>query len=96
MKRKDREELIRLLEIYLNETGSASADDLLERLKHRKAGSSKAGRKPKYNDQIRQTILALRQNGSSIREITAVTGCSIGYVQKLLKEHEAGIHTGNT
>jgi hypothetical protein len=88
MKPEERKQLIGLLAVYQSESGNQEAGNIIADLKRH----SKAGRKKKYSEKTAGVILAMRQRGSSIREISAVTGCSVGYVQKYLKDHEADIH----
>lgn len=47
-----------------------------------------AGRKKKYKEETDKKILAGSSHGKTIREIASETGCSTGYVQKLIYEHQ--------
>lgn len=90
MKASDKAKLISLLEIYRKESDSGEAATLVRKLKQMK--KSNAGRKPKYSDETIYMVFQYRENGASIRKISEMTGCSVGYVQKLLKDHKANIH----
>lgn len=46
-----------------------------------------AGRKKKYSEWTDRKIMEGYENGNSIRKIASETGCSTGYVQKLISEH---------
>lgn len=46
-----------------------------------------AGRRRRDIPGERETILGLRDDGMTIREIAAASGCSVGYVHKLIHEH---------
>lgn len=81
MKRTDAERLLRLLEQYRIENRSDEADRLICSIRRSLGEAGKAGRKPKYSDETIRTIHALREKGTSIRDIAKITGCSIGYVQ---------------
>lgn len=88
MKAEDQNRLIQLLKIYRQETSSREADSLLKAMEKNPA-PSKAGRKPKYHEETRHTILILHSQNLSVRRIAAATGCSVGYVHQVLKAHEA-------
>lgn len=51
-----------------------------------------AGRKARKSTEIIQNIRRLRNEGMTIRSIASETGCSVGYVHKLIHEHD--IKTG--
>lgn len=88
MKAADKAQLISLLETYREESGSSDAEHLISLLKRR----SRAGRKPKFSNETAQIIVRLHEEGAPIRKISAITGCSIGYIQKFLKDNETTIH----
>ncbi len=46
-----------------------------------------AGRKKKYSEETDRKIVDRYRQGRTIREIASETGCSTGYVQKLIYEH---------
>lgn len=97
MKKSDLAELCILLEMYGRTYGeTAEAKELLSEMKrlYEEAGgtgeirnSRGAGRKKKYLEETKRKILELRKEGNSIRKIAEETGCSTGYVQKLINEH---------
>lgn len=97
MKKSDLAELYILLELYGRTYGEKeSVKELREETKrlYEEAwgpgaiGNSRgAGRKEKYQEETKRKILELRKEGKSIRKIAGETGCSIGYVQKLINEH---------
>lgn len=97
MKKSDLAELYTLLEMYGRTYGkTAEVEELLtemERLYEEARGtgvignSRGAGRKGKYPEETKRKILELREEGNSIRKIAGETGCSTGYVQKLINEH---------
>ncbi len=89
MKRTDAERLLRLLEQYRAENRSDEADTLIRSIRRSFGEAGKAGRKPKYSEETIRTIHALRENGTSIRSIAKITGCSIGYVQQHVKDENA-------
>ena len=97
MKKSDLAELYILLELYGRTYGKmAEAEELLTEMKRLyeeargtgEIGNSRgAGRKEKYPEETKRKILELRKEGNSIRKIEEETGCSTGYVQKLINEH---------
>jgi len=97
MKKSDLAELYILLELYGRTYGKmAEAEELLTEMKRLyeeargtgEIGNSRgAGRKEKYPEETKRKILELRKEGNSIRKIAEETGCSTGYVQKLINEH---------
>ncbi|MGN0399400.1 MAG: helix-turn-helix domain-containing protein [Blautia sp.] len=97
MKKSDLAELYTLLEMYGRTYGEKEPVKILleetKRLYEEARGtgaignSRGAGRKGKYPEETKRKILELRKEGSSIRKIAEETGCSTGYVQKLINEH---------
>lgn len=97
MKKSDLAELYTLLELYGRSYGKmAEVEELLTEMERRyekargtgEIGNSRgAGRKGKYPEETKRKILELREEGNSIRKIAGETGCSTGYVQKLINEH---------
>lgn len=90
-------ELYTLMELYEKTYGQAgiTAAELKEtvRKKCEERGVTgniknerKAGRKKKYSKETDRKILEGHKSGKSIRKIAAETGCSTGYVQKLIYE----------
>ncbi len=47
-----------------------------------------AGRKSNVNPEEKERIVRLRRSGMTIREVASETGYSIGYVHKLIHEHD--------
>lgn len=47
-----------------------------------------AGRKKKYSKETDRKIVEGYKKGKTIRKIASETGCSTGYVQKLIYEHK--------
>ena len=86
MKRTDAKRLLQLLEQYWKENRSDEADTLITSIRRSLSEAGRAGRKPKYSGEMIRTIHALRENGTSIRSIAKITGCSIGYVQQHIKD----------
>lgn len=86
MKRTDSERLLRLLEQYRTENRSDEADTLIRSIRRSFGEASRAGRKPKYSEELIRTIRAMRKDGASIRVISKITGCSVGYVQQHVKD----------
>ena len=86
MKRTDAKRLLQLLEQYWKENRSDEADTLITSIRRSLSEAGRAGRKPKYSGEMIRTIHALRENGTSIRSIAKITGCSIGYVQQHVKD----------
>lgn len=89
MKTREKKRFRILLEQYRNETGSREAGKLIRLLDDSLAVPAKAGRKPKYTEETVRVIKHLRAEGKTVRSIAAVTGCSTGYVQKIIVEQEA-------
>ena len=97
MKKSDLAELYVLLEMYGRTYGKKEqVKELYEETKRLyeeargtgEIGNSRgAGRKEKYPEETKRKILELRKEGNSIRKIAEETGCSTGYVQKLINEH---------
>ncbi len=52
-----------------------------------------AGRKKKYSEETDRGIVDGYKQGKSIRKIASETGCSTGYVQKLIYEHRNKKHS---
>ena len=100
MNRKDMEELYQLLCVY-RRTYPDRADvakviiiDLEMRYKDiygkeliNARNPRNAGRKRKYTEDMDQRIIKLRQENHSMRKIADEEGCSLGRVQKVLKNH---------
>ena len=86
MKRTDAMRLLQLLEQYWKENRSDEADTLISSIRRSLGEASRAGRKPKYSDEMIRTLHVLRENGTSIRAIAKITGCSVGYVQQHVKD----------
>jgi len=98
MKRSDLCELYILMDLYERtyEQSEITAGELKECVRQKceeqgMAGSIKnarnAGRKKKYSEETDRKVLEEYRCGKSIREIASETGCSTGYVQKLIYEH---------
>ena len=47
-----------------------------------------AGRKPSINPDRDERIRQMRAEGKTIREIASAESCSVGYVHKLIHEHD--------
>ena len=47
-----------------------------------------AGRKSNVDPEEKERIIRLRRGGRTIREVASETGYSIGYVHKLIHEHD--------
>ena len=86
MKRTDAMRLLQLLEQYWKENRSEEAETLITSIRRSLSEAGRAGRKPKYSGEMIRTIHVLRENGTSIRSIAKITGCSIGYVQQHVKD----------
>ena len=91
-------ELYTLMELYEKTYGQAgiTAAELKENIRKKceergVAGNIKnarnAGRKKKYSKETNRKIAEGYKSGKSIRKIASETGCSTGYVQKLIYEH---------
>ncbi len=52
-----------------------------------------AGRKKKYSEETDRGIVDGYKQGKSIRKTASETGCSTGYVQKLIYEHRNKKHS---
>lgn len=50
-----------------------------------------AGRRKKYTEKDRERIRQLHQEGKTVRAIASETGCSIGYVQGIIKTGKAAM-----
>lgn len=55
----------------------------------RETNPRKAGRKPKYTEKQNNLIIELHQKKVSLRKIAVETGCSVGYVQSILKHKKS-------
>ena len=97
MKRQEMEELSQLLCVYERTYGSREAGEVLKELSERyrnrykgdileKRNPRKAGRKREYDEDKKRELRELRKEGLTIREIARETGCSVGYVQGVLRE----------
>lgn len=95
----DLRELYTLMELYEKTYGQPgiTVAELKERVKKKceergEAGNiknaRKAGRKKKYSKETDRKIVERHKSGKSIRKIASETGCSMGYVQKLIFEHK--------
>jgi len=95
----DLSELYTLMELYERTYGQAgiTAAELKENVRKKceergVAGNIKnarnAGRKKKYSRETDRKIAEGYKSGKSIRKIASETGCSTGYVQKLMFEHQ--------
>lgn len=91
-------ELYTLMELYEKTYGQAgiTAAELKENIRKKceergVAGNIKnarnAGRKKKYSKETDRKITEGYKSGKSIRKIASETGCSTGYVQKLIYGH---------
>ena len=89
MKKKDLISLLDLLKQYYAETGFTEAQSLIRNIQSM-AGTGTAGRKPLYSAEIRRMILRLHEEGGSIRRIADLTGCSVGYVHKIIHNSQGG------
>lgn len=103
MKPADLCELYTLMELYEKTYGQTgiTAAELKENVRKKceeqgVAGNirnaRKAGRKKKYKEETDKKILDGRRQGKTIRETALESGCSTGYVQKLIFEqrHKKG------
>lgn len=97
MKRQDMEELSQLLCLYERTYGSREAGELLKEVSDRyrnqykenileKRNPRNAGRKRQYTEEKKGELRELRKKGLTIREIARETGCSVGYVQGVLRD----------
>ena len=97
MKRQDMEELSQLLRLYERTYGGREAGELLKEVSERysnsykgnileKTNPRKAGRKRRYTEDRKRELREFRKKGLTIREIARKTGCSVGYVQGVLRE----------
>ena len=80
--------LINLLENYHRETGDNNALCLICQIKETCIGPKRAGRKPNYSAATQEAILAMYNSGLTMRQISGKTGCSLGYIQKLVKSNQ--------
>ncbi len=98
MKLADLRELYTLVELYERTYGQPgiTAGELKESIRRKCEergvpsdirNARDAGRKKKYSEETDREIVEGYQYGKSIRKIAAETGCSTGYVQKLIFEH---------
>lgn len=83
MKKYDLELLDRLLRQYHKETGSPEAQAMIQIIL---SPCRTAGRKPVYSEDIRRMIVNMHREGSSIRQISALTGCSVGFIHKTIHD----------
>lgn len=97
MKRQDMEELWQLLEMYERTYGGNAVSELRKEVTLRYNGITGkniseqknprgAGRKEKYTETEKQRIRELRDRGTSVRGIAEETGCSVGYIQGVLRD----------
>lgn len=85
MKKKDLQSLLALLKEYHSEVGGYETLALIENIQNTRKVTA-AGRKPVYSEDVRQLIMRLHDEGSSIRRIAGLTGCSVGYVHKIIHD----------
>lgn len=79
--------LIRLLDIYYSETRDNRIRQTICLIKEANTGPRRAGRKPKYSKEMQEMILSMYENRLTMRQISDKTGCSLGYIQKLIKSN---------
>lgn len=85
MKKQELMTLLSLLKQYHAETGDSQAHTLIQNIESTVTAAA-AGRKPIYSEDIRRMILRLHDEGGSIRRIAGLTGCSVGYVHKIIHD----------
>ena len=86
MRRKEIQQLRKLLKQYYTETQAEEALALIRKLRRSSIEPGVPGRKPKYGDSVKETIRSLRAEGKAIRQIARQTGCSTGFVYSTIKE----------
>lgn len=97
MKRQDLIELYQLASLYSRTYGSQSTESLLKELNSRyqekygadisdESNPRDAGRKKKYDEKTDRRIMQMHGRGCSVREIAQETGCSVGYVQSVIRK----------
>lgn len=59
----------------------------LKDLEIRRLKNRGAGRTPVFSDREKDKIIADHKSGKSIRIVAAMNNCSVGYVHKLISEH---------
>ena len=95
MKRQDLEELYLLLEVYERTYGGRNVREMKEELSagyggraggiFRRKAPQGAGRKRQHTEEEKKRIRELRNEGMAMRKIAEETGCSVGYVQGVLR-----------
>lgn len=100
LKESDMQELHELVTLYNNVYGPIwAAEELLQDIRIRcdkrgiqpdKGNPRNAGRRKVYPEELNREIIELRQAGWTIRQLATWADVSVGYVQKLISEHEEG------